>query len=307
MHRLLRLFILFTVIVSLSGSAFAQGWRGLGRIAGKVTDESGAPIQGVTVKAFLPEEKGGLDVSTGKSGEWTLSGISRGLWQIDFQKDGYESRKITVAVSEMSRLPPVEIVLAKAASVVDPNVLIRERLLEANALIQSNRFAEARAMYDALIAAYPEAWQIHPLIARTYSGENQFDKAIEHLRLGLAGDPGNIEMTLLLGNILIEHGDAAEGRQLIESVDETRVNDPYTFVNVGIVLLNQDKPADALGFFDKAVTRFPGHPDAYYYRGLTHLQMDKTAEARADLVKFLELAPEAPEAALAKKILDQLK
>jgi regulator of sirC expression with transglutaminase-like and TPR domain len=55
------------------------------------------------------------------------------------------------------------------------------------------------------------------------------------------------------------------------------------------------------------VTRFPQNADGYYYRGLTNLQLSKNDAAKADLTKFLEMAPNAPEAATAKGILDKLK
>ena len=51
----------------------------------------------------------------------------------------------------------------------------------------------------------------------------------------------------------------------------------------------------------------PQAPDAYYYRGLAEVQLEKSADAKADLSKFLELAPNAPEAATAKGLLEKLK
>ena len=42
-------------------------------------------------------------------------------------------------------------------------------------------------------------------------------------------------------------------------------------------------------------------------RGLANLQLGKIAEARADLQKVVELAPDSPQAATAKKGLEQLK
>jgi regulator of sirC expression with transglutaminase-like and TPR domain len=60
-------------------------------------------------------------------------------------------------------------------------------------------------------------------------------------------------------------------------------------------------------YFDRAVARFPSHPDSYYFRGLAHLQLGDNDAARADLEKFVRMAPEAPEAEMARKILKQLQ
>ena len=103
----------------IAATASAQGWRGQGRVAGKVTDESAKAMEGVAVKLFLPAGNGGMDVKTDKKGEWSAGGLNSGAWQIDFLKDGYESRRITVNVEQLTRMAAIEIVLKKAAP--DPN------------------------------------------------------------------------------------------------------------------------------------------------------------------------------------------
>lgn len=310
MLRHSRTVIMLVALVALplvAPPALAQGWRGMGRVAGKVVDQDGAPLQGVLVRATYLSGEGGTEAKTNENGEWAIGGIGQGQWGLDFVLAGYEPRSISVGISELTRIPPVEIVLKKAAPLVDPNEEIRERLLEAAELMNGKHFKQARAVYEGLIAKYPEAYQLHPLIARAYYGENQFDNSIEHLKIALEHDPANVEVKLLLGNVLVEQGKVEEGQQLLASIDDSQVTDPTSYVNVGIVLLNQNRPGEALGYFDRAVRQFPDHPDAYYYRGITHLQQGRTDEARADLERFLALAPDAPEAPTARKILEQVK
>lgn len=287
--------------------ASAQVWRGMGRLAGKVTDESGTPIDGVVVKAYLPEAKGGTQTKTNRKGEWVIGGIARGQWELDFSKSGYETRQITLGLSEMQRTPPVEIKLKKVAPTVDPTEKIRQELLKAAELMQRKKFAEARGIYEQLLAKYPEAHQLHPLIARAYYGEANPQRSIEHLRTALEKDPTNVEVRLLLGNVLAETGDADEGKRLLASIDEQLVKDPTTFLNIGITLFNQSKLAEALTYFEKTISRFPDFPDAYYFRGVIRLQNGDPAGAKTDLTKFVAMAPSVPEAATAKKILEQLK
>lgn len=280
----------------------------MARVAGKVLDEHKNPIEGVTVKASSPGRSGGTETKTNKKGEWAIAGVASGAWALDFLKDGYETRQISVSLSEVTRIPPIEIVLKKTAPTIDPNVEIRDSITKAAGLMNAKKFADARLIYEGLLSAYPEiAKQLQPLIARTYYGENQFDKAIEHLKTALELDPENVEVRLLLGNVLVEKGSADEGKQILASVQDAQIKDPTILVNVGIVMLNQNKPSEAIAYFDKAIMLFPAGADAYYYRGITKLQLSKNDEAKADLSKFLSLAPDAPEAATAKKILEQLK
>jgi hypothetical protein len=303
--------VIFALLVSVAGAA-AQEWRGMGRVGGFVLDEeTGQPLEGVVVKATLPTAGNrGPDTNTSKKdGEWAIGGVARGEWALDFSKEGYETRSISIGISEMGRIPPMEVRLKrKAPEVVDPNVEIKEQLTQAAAMMNAKQFSDARKIYEDLAAKHPEVKQFRPLIARTYYGEGNKKAAIEHLRKAAEQDPENLEVRLLLGNTLMEEGQADEARQLLASIDDSKVSDPAMFLNAGIALVNERKHADAIVWFDKAIARFPQHPDGYYYRGIANLSLAKTAEAKADLEKYISMAPvDAPELATAKQILASMK
>ena len=76
------------VLFFAAASVRAQDWRGMGRLAGTVVDDTGAPIEGVTVKAVRGESNAGPTVKTNKKGEFVLAGINGGSWNIDFDKPG---------------------------------------------------------------------------------------------------------------------------------------------------------------------------------------------------------------------------
>ncbi|MEX2661434.1 MAG: tetratricopeptide repeat protein, partial [Vicinamibacterales bacterium] len=305
MKHLIKLTSLITlaIFVSVSG-AVAQEWRGMGRVGGFVLDEdTGQPLEGVVVKANLPTSgnRGPGESKSKKNGEWAVGGLARGEWALDFSKEGYETRSISIRVSEMGRIPPMEVKLKKKPPpVVDPNVVIKEQLTQAAAMMNAKQFADARKIYEELAAQYPEVKQFRPLIARTYYGEGNRKAAIEHLRKAVAQDPENLEVKLLLGNTLMEEGQADEARQILESIDDSKVTDPAMFLNAGIALVNERKHAEAVVWFEKAIARFPQHADGYYYRGIANLSLAKTPEAKADLEKYVSMAPaDAPELATA--------
>ena len=305
------------VMLTLLGTAdfaLAQEWRGSGRVGGFVLDDaSGQPLEGVVVKAVMPSSgnRGPGDGKSKKNGEWAVGGVAGGNWSLDFSKEGYETRSITVQISESGRIPPMEVRMKKkaaAAAAVDPNVEIKEQLTAAAGMMNAKQFAEARKIYEDLAAKHPQVKQFRPLIARTYYGEGNKAKAIEELRKAAAEDPTNIEIQLLLGNTLMEENQQDEARKILSAIDDTKVTDPTMFLNAGIALVNERKHAEAVVWFDKAVTRFPQHPDGYYYRGIANLSLAKTAEAKADLEKYVSIAPkDASELATAKKILESIK
>lgn len=292
--------------------ADAQDWRGLGRVGGKVLDEqTGQPIEGVAVKAMMPrsQNRGPGESKSNNKGDWSVGGLASGEWALDFSKDGYETRSISVAVSEGGGARPMEIRLKrKAAPAPNANTEIKEKLTEAAAMMNAKQFADARAIYEALSAKYPEVKQFRPLIARSYYGEGNKAAAIEQLRKASEEDPSNIEIRLLLGTTLMEVGKGEEARQILASVDESKITDPAVFLNIGIGLVNDKKHAEAVTWFDKAIERFPQHADGYYYRGISYLSLGKTAEAKTDLEKYVSMAPpDAPELATAKQILATIK
>jgi predicted Zn-dependent protease len=299
-------------VLMLASSGFAQDWRGLGRVGGKVVDEeTGQPIEGVTVKAMMPRSgnRGPDESKSNAKGDWAVGGLASGEWALDFAKEGYETRTLSVAVSEGGNRRPMEIRLKKKPPPPpDPNAEIKAKLIEAAAKMNAKQYAEARAIYEALAAQYPEVKQFRPLIARTYYGEGNRAAAIEHLRKAAADDPENLEVRLLLGTTLMEEGKAAEAREILSSVDESKITDPAVLLNIGIGLFNENKHAEAVTWFGKAIERFPEHADGYYYRGVSYISLGKTAEAKADLEKFVSIAPpDAPELATAKGILATMK
>jgi predicted Zn-dependent protease len=294
--------------VALSAPALAQS-RGSGHMHGVVKDESGKPIEGVQVKAVKAGENDAFTGKTNKKGDWAINGIASGQWNVDFVKDGYETRSLTVPVSESASMPPMNIELkTKAPAPVDPNVEIRGELQKAAPLMEAGKYAEARATYESLLQKYPDTWQIEPLIARTYAGEKKPDEAIAHLQKALAHDPDNVDVKLVMASVLSDQGKTDEAAKYLERIDMTKVKDPVVFLNQGITLINEGKAADALPIFNKVIEAFPTDPEGYYYRGRAELAMSKFPEAKADLQKFVAMpGADASQVEQAKKILEQLK
>ena len=305
-----KLVLVLMLLCAVPAMALAQEWRGQGRIAGKITDEAGVAIEGVVIKATLPssENRGPNAQKSNAKGDWSIGGITGGSWAVEFSKDGYKTRTMTVPVSEGNRLPPATIVLEKVVVVVDPNDVIRERLTVAAGLMTSRKFTEARAIYEELSKEYPTVKQFKPLLARAFHSEGNTPRAIELLKEAVADEPELVEVKVLLGTLQIGAGQMAEGQATLESIDASRITDPTVFVNIGISLMNDKKPADAITWLTKGVTTFPKDASAYYYRGIAQLSLGNTAAAKIDLEKFVSIAPaDASELATAKKILETIK
>jgi predicted Zn-dependent protease len=224
---------------------------------------------------------------------------------VEFSKDGFQSQRGTVTLEE-GNSPRLDVKLAKAAA--DPNIEIQAELKRADSLLRTEKFAEARKIYEDLLAKYPSIHQLHRFIAAAYAGEKNYPKAIEHLKLVLEKEPANPDVKILLAELLMEQGNKAEGVALLQSIDLTQVKDPLPFINAGINLINDGKAEDAIALLTKLNELFPKQNEIYYYRGRAYLAAKKMPEAKADMEKFVAGAPlDARELPDAKKILEQLK
>ena len=115
------------------------------------------------------------------------------------------------------------------------------------------------------------------------------------------------DLRLLMAQEALKGGLLDRGRELLKGVDETAVKDPNVYFNIAALLLNQQKPEDALPYLSRAIALDASYVDGYFQRGMTYIGLGKMAEAKADLQKVIALAPGSAQAETAKKALEQLK
>jgi tetratricopeptide (TPR) repeat protein len=297
-----------SIALAITVPAAAQDWKGMGRMEGKVTDASGAPLAGVSVKLELAERGGGPALSTDTKGRWVAGGIAAGTWHIDFESEGYATRNVSVSLpSESSRLAPLEVKLEKAAA-ASPDPASREALERAEAAYAAGRFAEARAEYARLLALRPDlAPRIHQQIGFAWIQEKQPGKAVEELKQALAAEPGNAAVRAIAAQAALEGGMVDEGRALLAGLPDGAIRDPDVYYNIGVNFVNAGLAEDGVAQFTKAIALDPRYADGFYQRALAFLKLGRTAESRADFEKFVALTPEGAQADLARKALEQIR
>jgi len=305
------------VVLLAALPAAAQDWRGTGRVDGWVKDSSGKGVPDATVQLTREKGGGGPSVKTDKKGYWAVLGLVGGRWNLDVSAAGYETRKLSVNISEINRIPPMDIQLQKSATQAPPPPELDAAakagaeavaaVTEGNRLVGEKKYAEARAQYEKAIALLPPNAALLKGVAQTYHGEGNDAKAIETLRKVVELDPADTDTKLLLASMLVELGQADEGKGLIEGLPPGTVKDPAIYVNLGISFMNKKKPDDAAVYLTRAIEIDPAQADGYYYRGLAYIQGKRNAQAKADFRKYLELAPNGPEAKEVKEMLQALK
>lgn len=293
------------VLAMLASTAVAQT-RGSGRITGKVVDEQGQPVPDAAVRATLPGQTDVLSGKSDKKGEWRVNGVADGVWQVEIEKAGLATAKEMVEVKG-EKAPPLNVTLKKAAAAADPTAAVNAELQKAAELAQAGKFPEARQIYTDLLVKYPMAYQIEGFLARVYAAEGDYPHALEHLKVNLEKEPTNLDLKMFHAELLMQTGDKAGAKAILDTVDITQIKDAFTFINEAIILINDGKGPEAVDLLTKLIAQFPTQNNLYYYRGRAYVAAQKLPEARADLEKFVAAEPAAKETADAKKILDQIK
>jgi tetratricopeptide (TPR) repeat protein len=167
----------------------------------------------------------------------------------------------------------------------------------------------ARAELERVLPLLPEADQARVLlmIARGYDAENDRASAIAALERALAIEPENAQLLQVIADLLSREGRDAEAEAYLARVPEDTDVPPDLLLNQGIRHYNEGDMQEALRQFDRVVQQDPDGAEARYYRGLAYLGLQRNAEARADLEKYLDLEPDGPHAAEAREFLAYLE
>ena len=317
MARIFRFAIMALFVCVGVSAAQTPGWQGKNKIGGKISNEAGQPVEAAKVKLVFVTDKSGTEAVTDKKGEWKIQNVAEGMFLVEFYADGFDPRQIPVQVGGKVKDPKIALSLTKEGT--DPTFAVRTGAARAQALYDQAKYADSRAIYEQLLTKYPKVHQLHQLIARSFHMEKNFAAAAAQLQEFLVDNPADIAMRSLLGTELIEAGKLAEAWQVYSTLDLTQIQEAIDLLTPGYTLLRQSKPAEAFKYFDLTIKRFPAEPQAYFYRGFSAWQVgtvEKTdtperkaryEQAKADLTKFLELTPNATEAAKAKQLLEQIK
>jgi tetratricopeptide (TPR) repeat protein len=306
--RTLRSLPIIVLTLALAATAAAQS-RGNLRISGRVLDGDGKPVADAQVRAAKKGEAQPevITAKTNDKGEYSLNGLAAGDWILEATKDGVGVQEASAMLVEDVRTKTLDITIAKPApKPVDPGAEINTEHQRAIGLAQSGKIPEARKIYEDLLVKYPTVYQLHAMLANMYAAEGNAAKGLEEIKIALEKEPENVDYKVLQGELMIDAGDKEGAEKVLMSVDLTKIKEPRAFVNLGINYINSGKHTEAIDLLTKLIAKFPNDKSLLYYRGRAYIVATRLPEAKTDLEAFLAAAPTAPQAADAKKLLEQL-
>lgn len=182
--------------------------------------------------------------------------------------------------------------------------------LNADNLAFDGKHTEAVALYKDAIAARNGKYVLAQIgLARSLLALKELDDAAEAVAAVIASDPANAEARTVSANILRERGfydeAAAEYRKAI-ALSRTRVPEAHT--GLAISLGDQGSLAPSAAEFTKAIAQnLDAEPLLYQLRGNVYERLQRPAQALADYMRFLALAPTHPLAPAVQSVVERLK
>jgi len=212
-----------------------------------VENTKGEPIAGATVA--LRYAGTGPDLKTNKGGHWALLGMTGGSWELDFSAPGYQSKKISVSVSEMNRIPPVKIQLEpeqKAAPADAPHTEVRvggkaiskeaaAALERGNAAMKEKKYAEAEENLEKVLPELPTEPSLLYALSLTYYFDSKPDRALEYARKTVAADPQTTDSWLMISELELQKGNLDAGKEALAKVPAERITSPEPYMDLGIL------------------------------------------------------------------------
>jgi len=310
---------LIAALALVSGSAFAQAGRGVGRLGGVVVDMDEKPLEGAKVKVvFSANEKLVLEAVANKKGEWSIIGLGTGSWNMTATFPGYDPVSQPLTVSQLSVNPKVTIKMKKTDKpgggiIADETAFVF--LEQGNQLFRDLKYDEAIVQYQLFLEKNPLAYQVQVSIADCYREKGDFDKAHEIYDKIILQAKTDVNLGKDMaakalagkGSISVKQGKFEEAQDYFKQSIESSPKDEVLAYNVGEINFSNQRHDEALKFFEMASQIKPDWPDPYLKMGYVYLNKADNAAAIAKFEKFLTLEPEGERAALARNILNAIK
>lgn len=279
----------------VAGAVPAAAQMELGVIKGRIVDDAGTPLRGVSIRLVNNERGREITITTDKDGRFYRRGLQAGEYAVKVEHTGFQPIDDTIRlVAGTDR--NFDFKLAKAAAAGS------REFQEGVAAYNAKDFAQAAAKFEAAIAGSPTVAPIYVNLAlayfqlkrpaeaigalekaaslaptdasiqfqlgSAYVDAQAYDKAVTALQAGLAAKPDlakdvmAADATATLGAVFFAQGKVAEAEAEFQRVLGAQPGNAAALLGMGKVYFSRNESAKALEIFERVVATHPGTPEA---------------------------------------------
>ena len=287
-----------------------------------VAQKQGTAAPGAEASPAAPAE--GLDAAAGAVAEPAVP--SKGVTDaLEMMKAGKNDEAIPILKDYVEKNPnnaPVQFTLGKAYILTkqyEEAIPPLTKALELNASqggahfyrgiahSQMGRDEEAIQEFLAEIPINPDQDATYSNLASIYEKQGKLDEALEYYKKAAEINPQRPDLHASMADIYEKKGNQAMAEVEYKALaDVDPANASVTWYNIGAIAKNNDKNADAVKAFKKAVELDPKYAQAHRELGYALVQQGDFAGAVAELKQYLALSPGAADAGEIQAMVRQL-
>lgn len=175
---------------------------------------------------------------------------------------------------------------------------------EAVRAYREGNVAEAIGKFEEAVAIDPELVNGYIVLGSIALSQGNAARAAEMAETALEKDPGNADALKVKYDAARALGDAELAQMALAQLVEADPSWASTgLYDHGVDLYNDGEMVGAIAAFRQVLQVQPDHAQCHYLLGMALFNTGDTAAAKEHLNRFLELAPEDPDASIAREIL----
>lgn len=301
----LRIAVMGAALLLLGSAAPSLGQMELGVVKGRIVDDAGTPLQGVTLRLVNVERGREVTVTTDKDGRFYRRGLQAGEYALKVEHPGYQPIDDTIRlVAGTDR--SFDFTLAKASAAGS------KEFQEGVAAFNAKDFALAAAKFEAAIAGSPDVAPLYVNLALAYFQLKRPADAVAALEKAASLAPDDAGIQFQLGSAYVEtqaydKAVAALEKGLARSDPAKEPLAAEAAATLGAVYFAQGKADDAEAQFQRVLAVAPGNAAALLGMGKVHFSRNDVPKALELFERVAAEHPGTPEAEQAAAFVKELK
>lgn len=294
----LNTFILVALIFSVSSDSLAQDTV----VEGVVLNRDGQPLKDVKIVFVSVEGGHKFTAKSSKEGRFMKVGMPDGRYVVRAELEGYLPLE-TDFVQKIDSKDRLNLTLDK----IPPRIDEDGDLIEGTRLFQEGKFKEAIPCFQKTVEKFPVSFEASYNLGLAFLRAGRLDDAISCFKKLKELKPGLVEIYLALGESHFIKGDNEEALANFAKAIELQPENAEIYYNIGIIHYKNDRVDEAIQNFTVAKDMDPKFAAAYYQLGLAFLKKNDKKGALENFEKYIDLAPDSPQSAQVKAVLETLK